>query len=463
MHEPITPARDCFIPSNVKRITPELLPLIALDQSQIDAIVSSVPGGERNVQDIYPLSPLQEGILFHRLLDERDTYVLSVLLALPSRERIDDLVTALNRVIARHDILRSAVLWEHLPRPLQVVYRSASLPVEEIALDERHDAVLQLREQMKPQAAKQNLRQAPLMRLQVTAKPYDGNWYAVLRVHHLVCDHQTLMTILAESASYLTGRDDKLPPSSPYRSYIAQVLADDKRHAAEAYFRSRLSDIREPTAPFGLFDVRGDGNQSKESFLTLDALLAERVRTQAKRLHLSPARLFHTAWALVVARTTGLNEVVYGTVLLASQQRGAQAQRMLGMAVNTLPLRLGLQGVTAEELAKQTHQELSSLLQYEEAPLTLAQSCSGVEGTAPLFTSVLNFRHTRQDTDAPDLAAAGIRFIARDDGWTNYPVAVTVDDPRTTFSLRAQTDRRVDPTRIVQYLQTAVQSLVKAL
>src|SRR6185437_1821815 len=104
------------IPPGCERITPEMLPLVELEQEHIDRIARAVPGGEANIQDIYPLAPLQEGMLFHHLLDPlgADAYVLPTLLWVSSRERVDELTEALRSVIGRHEILRTAVLWEDL-------------------------------------------------------------------------------------------------------------------------------------------------------------------------------------------------------------------------------------------------------------------------------------------------------------------------------------------------------------
>ena len=110
-----------------------MLPLIDLSASQIDEIVARIPGGVRNVQDIYPLAPLQEGILFHHMLDEeRDPYVLPMVLELATRDKLDSLMSAFQAVIDRHDVLRTAVLWKGLERPVQVVCRKVLLPVQEV-------------------------------------------------------------------------------------------------------------------------------------------------------------------------------------------------------------------------------------------------------------------------------------------------------------------------------------------
>ena len=116
------------------------------------------------MQDIYPLAPLQEGILFHHLLAAQgDAYLLSNLLAFDSRERLDGFLAALNAVIARHDILRTAVVWEGLPQPVQVVWRKASLPLEEVALDPAgSEAAAQLQERFDARRFRLDVRQAPL-------------------------------------------------------------------------------------------------------------------------------------------------------------------------------------------------------------------------------------------------------------------------------------------------------------
>ncbi|WP_146064139.1 phosphopantetheine-binding protein, partial [Mycetohabitans endofungorum] len=130
--------RDVAVPPNVitpdtTAITPSMLPLIELTQADIDKIVEQVPGGVANIQDIYALSPLQDGLLFHHLLASTgDPYLLIVQLAFDTRARLDQYLHALQQVIDRHDILRTAFVWEGLSTPAQVVWRHARLPVTEL-------------------------------------------------------------------------------------------------------------------------------------------------------------------------------------------------------------------------------------------------------------------------------------------------------------------------------------------
>src|SRR6185503_12785184 len=435
-----------------------------LNSQQFEAIARTVPGGAENVQDVYTLSALQEGMLFHRLLSEdSDPYLLSTLFELESADCANPLKEALQAVIARHDALRTAVLWEGLPRPLQVVYRRAQLPFETLTLAEDDNPHERLREMMRPQRQMLDLHQAPLARLQLVADPQHARCYALLQVHHVVCDHQSLRLFVAEAMAFLQGRAQGLPASLPYREFVAaQSLTTDRIRQAEEFFRRKLGAISETTAPFGLLEVHGDGSRLREVRMALDERLARQVRAQAQRSLVSPARVFHAAWGLVVANTSGRDDVVYGTVLSAARAWRGQAGRMLGMSVNTLPLRLQLAGATVEELLQDTDSSLAELADHVHVPLTTAQRCCGIAGTTPLFTTIFNYRHNREiAADAGDSKA--VRVLERGEAWTNYPIAMTVDDLGDDFLLTAQVDQRIDAGRLGDYLQEAVRALVVAL
>ncbi len=453
------------IPAGCERLTPEMLPLVQLTQPQLQWIEHQVPGGARNIQDIYPLAPLQEGILFHHLLGEGggDTYVLPVVLSVSSKEQMQELIAALQAVVDRHDILRTAVLWEALQQPVQVVYRRAQLRVKEIALDHRREVQEQLKEWIQPHRQRVAVNQAPLMAVHVAADPHSEQWYVWLQLHHMTCDHEGLSLIFAEAQAHLEGRAQELPAAQPYRNHVAQALELARAQDAEAFFRRKLWDVEEATVPFGLEDVHGDGSEVEESQEPLSEQESRRVRRQARRQGVSAATLFHAAWALVVAGTSGREDVVFGTVLLGRLQGSPDGQRILGMFINTLPLRLRVAGCTAGELVQQTHRELTELLTQEQASLSVAQRCSGIGGGAPLFSALLNYRHGVPEPAAAEAGVSGVRFLASQER-TNYPIMLSVSDlAGAGFVLTAQTDRRIDPKRLTQYMRVAMSSLLQAL
>jgi amino acid adenylation domain-containing protein len=456
------------IPEQCSLITPEMLPLVQLTETQIAEIVASVPGGAANVQDIYPLAPLQEGILFHhRMQVEGDTYLLVQLYSMDSRPRLDAYVQALQAVVDRHDTLRTAVFWEGLPTAVQVVWRNAPLHIEEIALDPgQGDAAEQLCARFNPRHFSIDVRQAPLLRLYIAFDFTQQRWLALQLSHHLVGDHTSLDNMLAEVQAHLLGQGARLPKPLPFRNLVAQVQFGVSQQEHEAFFRKMLADIDEPTVPFGLLDVYGDGSNIEEARIRLDADLAHRLRANARRLGVTAASLFHLAWAQVLAKASGREDVVFGTVLFGRMQGGAGADTVMGLFNNTLPIRIsiGEEGVVAS--VRKTHALLAYLLRHEHASLALAQRCSAVSAPAPLFSSIFNYRHSVDADQAPSIetlrAWDGIRRL-RIEERTNYPLVLSVSDLGEAFSLNAQTLASIGPERVCALMQTALASLVQAL
>ncbi|WP_374090326.1 non-ribosomal peptide synthase/polyketide synthase [Methylomicrobium lacus] len=453
------------IPPGSREITPAMLPLVTLSPSEIARLVDATPGGAANIQDIYPLAPLQEGILFHHLMAEKgDAYLLPAMLAFDTAGRLQETLDALRAVIARHDILRTAVAWEGLPEPVQVVWRSAALKVEAVELDPAGgDAVAQLRARFDPRHFRLDVRRAPMLQAYTAYDAANARWLLLLLTHHLALDHTALAILLDEARAHLSGHAELLPEPMPFRNFVAQARLGISQAEHEAFFRELLGDVGEPTAPFGVLDVQGDGSGVEEAALTLDAGLARRLRERARALNVSAASLCHLAWGQVLARTTGRRDVVFGTVLFGRLQGGAGADRVLGMFINTLPVRLEIGTAGIEDAVRRTHVRLADLLRHEHASLALAQRCSAVPAPTPLFTSLLNYRHSPglEDIEAGRIWD-GIEVLAGEER-TNYPIVLSVDDTGTGFRLTVQAQTPVDPARLCGYMQAALAGLVEAL
>nr|WP_323073551.1 non-ribosomal peptide synthetase [Mycetohabitans endofungorum] len=442
-------------------LTPDLLPLIDLNQSDIDRIVEHVPGGVPNIQDIYALSPLQDGILFHHLLaTDGDPYLLIAQMAFKDRALLDCYLNAVQQVVDRHDILRTAFVWEGLSTPAQVVWRHAPLSITELTLDPANGPITeQLARCFDPRQHRLDLTQAPLLRF-VTAQDSNGRWLLLQLLHHLIGDHSTLDVMHTEVQAFVEGRGQTLPPAQPFRNLIAQARLGMSQEAHKRFFTEMLADVDEPTLPFGLTDVLRDGDQVTESHRMLPQALNDRLRAQAKRMGVSLASLCHLAWAQVLARASGNEQIVFGTVLFGRMQAGNSSDSAMGLFINTLPLRVDLNGGVKDSV-RSTHACLAALLEHEHASLVLAQRCSGVPTGAPLFSALLNYRHNTMPSGELSLHA-DIELLSTQER-TNYPMALAIDDFGQALGLTVQVVQPLDPNRLCGYMQQALDSLVKAL
>lgn len=433
--------------------------LVTLTKDEI-ARIASFTGGVANIKDVYPLAPLQEGILFHHLLGgEGDPYLVALQLSFDTRARLDRYLDALRSVVARHDILRTGVFWEGLRKPVQVVHHHAALPVEQVEVDPaRGDVAEQLYARFDPRQFRIDLRTAPMLRAYITPDPIQQRWLLLLLQHHLTSDQVTIALMQEEIDAHLSGRSAQLPEPLPFRTFVSQLGSGVEEH--EAYFRELLADVQEPTLPFELTDVRRNGAGMAQARRPVEPDVARRIRQHARRLGVSASSLWHLAWALVLAQTSSRDDVVFGTVLLGRMQAGAAARRVLGMFVNTLPVRLRLGDESVESLVRGVHRQLSQLLRHEQASLALAQRCSRVPAPGPLFSSLLNYRH--QTGTGRSTAREGISLLYGETR-TNYPLTLSIDDEGEGFQLTVRVDQSVDPQRVWGYTHAALQSVVGAL
>ncbi|WP_414942609.1 non-ribosomal peptide synthetase, partial [Amycolatopsis sp. cmx-11-51] len=445
--EPVTVPPN-LIPPHTSEITPEMLPLVDLTEDEIARIVATVPGGAANVQDVYPLAPLQEGLLFHHLMADRDgddVYAMPFTLRLDTRDRVTALLDALQRVIDRHDVYRTAIVWEGLPGPVQVVWRHAELPVTEGPLDA--DGWMELG-------------RAPLLSVRVAPEPEGTAWLALVRMHHLIQDHAALEVVLDEIKAFMEGRADALPAPVPFREFVTQARLGMSGEDHERHFAGLLGDVTETCAPYGLLDVHGDGAGITQGRLAVDDRLAERLREVARSRGVSPATVFHVAWSRVLAAVSERPDVVFGTVLLGRANLGAD--RVPGLFMNTLPVRVRTAEQTVGDALIGMRDQLADLMVHEHAPLTLAQAASGLSGGGPLFTSIVNYRHLQRDVEQSGTGLEGVEaLLARDP--TNYPLDISVNQSPTGFDLVVEAVAPVDPVQVCELLHTCVENLVTAL
>ncbi|MFG2956783.1 amino acid adenylation domain-containing protein [Streptomyces sp. NPDC048291] len=457
------------VPVGTAVITPESVPLAGRTAAELDRVVSTVEGGAANVADVYPLAPLQEGLLFHHLLAEggADAYVTVVVLEFDGSPRLDAFVEALRRVVDRHDVYRTGVVWEGIAEPVQVVWRHAELRTHtvDLAAAAPADPVAAL---VGAVGRSMNLAHAPLMDVH-RARTADGRHLALLRMHHLIQDHTGMALLLQEVRAFMRGEEAQLPAPAPFRDFVAQARNDIATADHAGFFRELLADVTEPTAPFGLLDVHGNGAEVVRAHRPVTDVVAERVRRVARSLGVSPATVWHVAWARVLAAVSGRDDVVFGTVLLGRMSGGAGADRALGLFMNTLPARVRTRGVGVSAAVAAMREQLAGLVAHEHAPLAIAQQASGVAGDTPLFTALFNYRHNDRGLWVDDvnnesnegLEGVTTRYVEERD---NYPLNVSVDDLGDHgFELTVDAVSPVAPQFVADLVHVAMDRLSAAL
>jgi len=348
------------------------------------------------------------------------------------------------------------VVWENLNHPVQVVLREVTLPVEELHFADDIQARAQLHQMCQAGQHSLSLVDAPLLRIRWTELA-DGSCLALLLVHHLISDHVGLEIVMRELAAWQHDGGKSLLPAAPYREYVAQSQCPTMRAEAKAYFTERLSDVEEMTAPFSLTNIHGDGSRIHEARRQLDGDISVEIRSQMKRRGMSPAVFFHAAWALLLAHCSGRSDVVFGTVLSGRLQGTRGVTEMLGVFINTLPLRIKLSKQTGSELIEQVSGQLAKLLEFEQYPLSEAQKCSGIAHATPLFSAILNYRRS---TSHQNLANETSLLDSRE--YSNYPLDLSIDDLDDDFIITIQVEQ-MDASLILDYLDNATRILICTL
>ncbi|SFJ90194.1 non-ribosomal peptide synthetase, partial [Myroides guanonis] len=446
-------------------ITQLMVPLLNFEQSDLDKIVAMVPGGVANIADIYPLSPLQEGIYFHHLMSNAvhgDPYVLSSLLSFSESHKRTEFMEALQSVVNRYDILRTCFLSTGLPSVVQVVLREAVLPVELLdssSLDNSKSILPQLELLVASGTHWMDTSKAPLLELKLVDDPENESYYIVVYYHHLIIDHVGLEKVVEEVMLYLSGEAENLSVPFLYRDFIGHTLHAQSVNDGESYFRSLLGEINEPTYPFNLSNILGNGTKMEESTVILSKDLSTLLRTVCVNLSISPAVLFHAAFGLVVARCSNKQHAVFGSLFSGRLQGSLGAADSLGLFINTLPVALELKGSVREYL-DQVKLRLGELLSYEQTPLSHIHNWSGISNQMAVFSALLNYRHSSSSlVEENNMKDLGITLIG-DYERTNYPFNFNVDDFGIDFGLTALVDVNIGADRILKFMEQSLIQLI---
>ncbi|WP_107420956.1 non-ribosomal peptide synthetase [Streptomyces sp. CB03234] len=416
-------------------LVPSDLPLVSLTQDEIDQLEAA----QRGLTDVLPLSPLQEGLLFHALYDERGADAYTTQIALDLRGELDTgaLRDAARAVLHRHDSLRAAFRPGARGQSLAVIPRDVELPWHEsdlTGLDPAERAAELDRVTAAGLAHRFDPRRPPLLRFTLI-KHGEQAQRLLLTSHHILFDGWSGPVVLAELFElYGNGADaGKLPAITPYKEYLAWLAGQD-RDAAEAAWREALAGLDEPAlvapADPGRAPLRP---RSLHVALTEEATAA--LTAAARRCGLTKNTVVQGAWGLLLAGLTGRDDVVFGETVNGRPAELPGVGTMVGLFINTLPVRVRIRREdTLLTLFTRLQDQQAALLPHKYLGLTDIQRTTG---TGTLFDTSTDFDNYPVDAEHLEDSAQGLGIVdaAIQDG-THYPLQLGASDNGRVLSLK---------------------------
>jgi amino acid adenylation domain-containing protein len=430
-----------------------------------------------NLEDIYQLSPMQQGMLFHTLYTpESGVYFEQSLFTIKGTLDVKAFQAAWQRVVDRHSILRTSFMWEGLEQPQQVVLRRVQVPFEQQDWSSFSPAEQEQRINdyvAADRARGFDLATAPLIRLSLFQLAPDLYRFVFSR-HHLVLDRWSRALLLKDFFAIYEAlakeHEARLEAPKPFGDYVAWLAAQDLG-AAEDFWRTSLGGFTEPTkfvvdrktAPSA-----ADGEQYADLRIQLSETATERLQAFARQQRLTMNTIAQGAWALLLSRYSGASDVVFGVTVAGRPAGLSGVESMVGLFVNTLPQRVRVPADAAVlPWLKELQENQATLGQYEYSSLLDIQGWSDVPRSEPLFESIFVFENlpvSSSFTTSGETGSSGLQ-LQSDRGIgsiTDYPITVLVM-PGTRLTVQIVFDRaRFDDAtinRMLGHLATLMEGL----
>jgi amino acid adenylation domain-containing protein/non-ribosomal peptide synthase protein (TIGR01720 family) len=441
-------------------------PLAQMDARQLSGIAA---GGA--LEDRYPLSPVQQGMLFHTLY-EPDSGVYCSQLACRFRGdlNVEAFLGAWRAVLNRHSVLRSSIEWQEEAVPLQVVSREARLDLQkqdwrgldQAGQNERLEEFLS-----RERRSGFDLTGAPLMRLALFSLGEDEHQFS-WTCHHALMDGWSLATVVKEVFALYEaacqGHDLHLAKPGQFKEYV-EWLKEQDLSRAERFWREELDGFAPVPLPFGTLTVgpRETGDGYSEQRLCLSATLTNDVQSAARRCRVTLNTLLQGAWALLLNRYIGEPDIVFGMTSSGRSANLPGIETMVGPLINTLPVRVQVdpaRGVSS--WLSDFQQRLADLLQFEYSPLSQVQAWSGAPHGTPLFETLFVFENYPLD-GALLKQFSGITITeVRSTDPTNYAITVAAA-PGLALALHVGYSTRLIDAATASRLLGHLQSLLEGI
>ncbi len=465
---------DLCLDEHTGGLTPSDFPLAQLSQAQLDTL--PIPAAQ--VEDIYPLTPMQEGLLIHTLLEPgTGIYYMQDRYRIDSPLDPEQFAAAWQAVVDRHSALRTSFSWNAGEAMVQIVHKSWPAPVDYLDWRDSSEADNEQRLQVLLKTEREagfDLLNAPPFHLRLIRIDEARYWFLMSNHHILIdawCRSLLIENFFAIYSALLESRDPALPPAPPYRDYIAWLNQQDLEISRQ-WWRKTLSDFDAPTQIASdrplLREHAGDsgGMQVGDCYSHLSAESSQQLQTLARQQQLTVNTFAQAAWALVLRRLSGQRDVLFGVTVAGRPTHLPALQQTVGLFINSIPLRvrfpdLGedcavgdwLQQILAHNLELRDHEHLS---------LVDIQHCSEVPKGEPLFDSLFVFENAPVEVSVLDRAR---QFNASSDSGrthTNFPLTA-VCYPGDRLGLHISYDQRYFERATVEAILDEFQRLLLAL
>jgi amino acid adenylation domain-containing protein/non-ribosomal peptide synthase protein (TIGR01720 family) len=391
--------------------TPSDFPLARIDQAALDRLVAATPA---RIEDLFPASPMQQGMIFHSLRDPGSgVYVEQLRLRLGPDLDPEAFERAWPRVVDRHPALRTAFFWSGLERPLQVVGSGVRIPWER----RRGGWSDLLAWQEEDRRRDFDLSRPPLARavlFDLADAGAEEGYGFLWSYHHALLDGWSLPVLLRDLFALYQeeagqGRTE-LDAVKPFRDYIAWLEGQDLA-AAEAFWRRALAGFSAPT-PLGIDRPAGSraaapGSHAARASLAPPA--TQGLRNLARSLGVTLNTVVQGAWALLLHRYSGEEDVVFGAVTGGRSAPLPGIESIVGLFINTLPARVRVErSALLGPWLRELQERQAEALQYEYSPLAEIRAWSEVPAGRPLFESLLAFENYPVDEAVQERAGQGL-------------------------------------------------------
>lgn len=415
---------------------------------------------------------MQQGMLFHSLYaPESGVNIQQIIGTLRHPLDVSRFESAWKRVVARHEMLRAAFRWEGLKTPVQDIHAEAELPfaVQDWRTFSSEERAQRLEKFLKADRRRGiSLAQAPLMRVTLFRNG-DEEFQFVWTFHHAMLDGRSFASALKEVFAFYeaaeSGREPSLPPSRPFRNFI-EWLEQQDHSKAEPFWRAQLKGFR-ATTPFAVDSTsRKDSGlavEYGEDSLRLSQEKTDALRELAKAYGVGMSGLVQGAWALLLGRYSGEEEVLFGVTRGGRRSSVKDADQIMGIFINTLPLRAPINPeMRVIDWIKDLRGRQKSLLPYEHTPLLEIQKWSDMPPGSQLFESILVFDNQTLDTELRSQGGIWDRREFQVIDQTNFPVTVYAFAERE-LQLKIEFDRRRFDAPVINRMLGHLQTLLEAI